>query len=79
VEPAAVVGGPTEETTMNPATCYDLAQARIADLRRQAQRDGLAHAVRRSRQPPAQQGRHPKPGLRGAARRVLTVLGARSP
>ena len=34
---------------MFPATVYDLGQARLADLRRQAQRDALARAVRRFR------------------------------
>jgi hypothetical protein len=31
---------------MHPAISYELAQARIADLRRQAQREGLARAAR---------------------------------
>jgi hypothetical protein len=65
---------------MNPATSYDLAQARIADLHAQAQRARLARAARRPRHPRAHQRRHPAPALRAAAaaRRVLTVLGARS-
>ena len=35
----------------NPTVSYDLAQARIADLRHQARRDGLARAAARSTQP----------------------------
>ena len=34
---------------MFPTTVYDLGQARLADLRRQAQHDALARAARRSR------------------------------
>jgi hypothetical protein len=34
---------------MFPTTAYDLGQARLAGLRRQAQRDALARAARRSR------------------------------
>ena len=34
---------------MHPAIHHDLAQARIADLHRQAQRDALARAARRAR------------------------------
>ena len=38
---------------MNPSSTvsYDLAQARIADLRHQARRDGLARAAARTTQP----------------------------
>ena len=38
---------------MNPysSVSYDLAQARIADLRHQARREGLARAATRSTQP----------------------------
>ena len=35
----------------NPTVSYDLAQARIADLRHQARREGLARAAARSTQP----------------------------
>ena len=35
----------------NPSISYDLAQARIADLRQHARREGLAGAVTRSTQP----------------------------
>jgi hypothetical protein len=35
----------------NPSISYDLAQARIADLRQHARREGLAHAVTRSTHP----------------------------
>ena len=42
-----------EETAMHPSSTisYDLAQARIADLRHQARREGLARAAARSTQP----------------------------
>src|SRR6185312_13997479 len=42
-----------EETAMYPSTTvsYDLAQARIADLRHQARRDGLARAAARTTRP----------------------------
>ena len=35
----------------NPTVSYDLAQARIADLRHQARREGLARAAAHSTQP----------------------------
>jgi hypothetical protein len=35
----------------NSAVSYELAQARIADLRHQARREGLARATARSTQP----------------------------
>jgi hypothetical protein len=35
----------------NPTVSYDLAQARIADLRHQARREGLARAASHSIQP----------------------------
>ena len=35
----------------NPTVSYDLAQARIADLRHQARREGFARAAARSTQP----------------------------
>jgi hypothetical protein len=35
----------------NPTVSYDLAQARIADLRHQARREGIARVAARSAQP----------------------------
>jgi DNA-binding NarL/FixJ family response regulator len=58
----------TEETAMyHPNTSYDVVQARIADLRRDAQRDALARAARRA-QPG--QPRHPAP-MWSALRRLV--------
>jgi hypothetical protein len=52
-----------------------LAQAQIADLHRQAQRDALARAASRARHARAQQPSHPVRGLPAAiARRVHAVL-----
>ena len=62
---------------MHPIIHQDLAQARIADLHRQAQRDTqarVASAARRARTP---QRRHPVRGLPAAiARGLRTALGA---
>lgn len=61
---------------MHPALHYELMQARRADLHHQAQRNALARAARRARR---QQSGHPGPRLPAvAARRVLTILSARS-
>jgi hypothetical protein len=48
-----VVTSCPEEAAMHPhpAVSYDLAQARIADLRHQARREDLARAAARSAQP----------------------------
>lgn len=59
---------------MNSHLNYYLATARAAELRHQAQRDGLACAARRARR---HQDGHPAPRL-PAARRVLAFLTARS-
>jgi hypothetical protein len=64
---------------MHPTIRYEMGQARIADLHRQAQRDALARAARR----PGRVSGHPSgrrlPALRALlARRVLTGLGART-
>lgn len=59
----------------------ELAQARVADLHRQAQRDALARAARqasRARGEQAYQPRHHVLGVPAIRRRLLTVLGARS-
>jgi hypothetical protein len=69
-----------EETTMYPTIHYQIAQARIADLHHQAQRDALARAARRARRAQTHQARHSVPALPAlAARRLLTALGARHP
>jgi hypothetical protein len=63
------------ETTMYSALSYDLMQARVADMHRQAQRDALARAARGVRQP---QSGHPARSLPAVtARRELAVLTAR--
>jgi hypothetical protein len=41
----------------HPAVSYDLAQARIADLRRQARRESLARTAARSARPEPQPSR----------------------
>jgi hypothetical protein len=62
---------------MHPTIGYELAKTRIADFHRQAQRDALARAARRTRH-----GRPSQPmllalRLRGAVtRRLLALLGA---
>lgn len=59
---------------MYPLSSYELAKARAADLRRQAQRDALARAARRARRPGP-----PAPAYPAAViRRWLTALGART-
>ena len=58
---------------MHHTISYDLAQARIADLRQQAQRDALARAARGP-------GRRFRPGLRRRAlRRTRAVPGTPRP
>ncbi len=65
---------------MHPAILHDLAQARIADLHRQAQRDALVRAARRGRRPRLHHRIRPIRGLGAVvARRVLNLLGASSP
>lgn len=60
---------------MHPEIHYQLAQARVADLHRQAQRDDQARAASQARR--AAQRRHPVRGLPAVmARRLLTALGA---
>ena len=57
---------------MHPTTSYHLAQARLADLRQDAQRDTLAGAARRAR--PVRRGHAapmwPAPGPRAGRVRV---------
>jgi hypothetical protein len=61
---------------MHPAISYQLAQARIADLHRQAQRDALARTAARTRPtraPRRSQPLHRLPTV--VAHRVLTAMG----
>jgi hypothetical protein len=62
---------------MHPAIQHDLAQAKIADLHRQAQHDALARAASQARNARAQRSHSVRfPAV--AARRVLVLLaGAR--
>ena len=61
---------------MHPRIGYHLAQAHLAGLRHQAQRDTLARAARRAR---THQPGHPAHAHRTAAvRRLLTALGTRT-
>jgi hypothetical protein len=59
---------------MQPTISYYLAQARIADLSRRAQRDALARATRRAR---AAQRAHPAPGWPNLGHRMLALLQGR--
>jgi hypothetical protein len=64
---------------MHPIIHRDLAQARIADLHRQAQRDAQARVASAARRAQAPQRRHPVRGLPSAiAQRLLAGLGAGS-
>jgi hypothetical protein len=62
---------------MHPTIGYQLAQAHLAGLRHQAQRDALTRAARRARRARPPQSGHPVPAL-PFGRRVLALLGARS-
>jgi hypothetical protein len=70
----------TEETAMDPTIHYELMQARVADLHRDAERDRLAQAASRSRRPRHQRDGHPVTAHPTAmfVRRALAALGARS-
>jgi hypothetical protein len=59
---------------MHPQLSYQLATARVADLRHQAEHEALARAARRPRR---RQGGHPASRLPAAGRRVLSFLNAR--
>jgi hypothetical protein len=64
---------------MYPTVGYHLAQAHLADLRHQAQRDTLARAARQGRRTRTHQSGHPASAHPSAAvRRLLTALGART-
>ena len=57
-----------------------LMQARVADMHAQAQRDALARTARQAHRAQRHQPKHPARGFPALAiRRVLAVLGARSP
>jgi hypothetical protein len=64
---------------MHPTLAYQLARARSAQTKDQAQRDGLARAARRARRAhrtPRHRPTQPAPTLTAITRRVRTVLGA---
>jgi hypothetical protein len=63
---------------MHPTLGYDLNQARTAELRDQAQRDGLAHATRRARPRRHQVSDHLPMVPLMAVRRLLTMSGTRT-
>jgi hypothetical protein len=65
---------------MRPITHYELMQARVADLHRDAERDRLAQAASRARRPRHQRGRHPVAAHPAAmlVRRALAALSALS-
>jgi hypothetical protein len=67
-----------EETTMEPTITYHLAQARMAELHHQAERDALIRAARRERRSQRRSSRHPAPARPAFGRRVLTALGVRA-
>lgn len=65
---------------MHPELHYQLAQARVADLHRQARRDAQARVASQARRARAPQRRHPARMLPAVmARRVLAALGGGSP
>jgi hypothetical protein len=65
---------------MHPALHYQLMQARVADWHAQAQRDALARTARQAHRAQRHRPKRPVPGFPALAlRRVLAVLGARSP
>jgi hypothetical protein len=60
---------------MHPQLSHQLATARVAELRHQAEHEALSHAALRARR---RQAGHPAPRLYVAGRRVLSFLNARS-
>ena len=63
---------------MYPTIGYHLAQAHLAGLRHQAQRDTLARAARQARRARTHRPGHPAAGHPAAAvRRLLAAVGAR--
>ena len=63
---------------MEPTINYHLAQAKIAEFRRQAERDVLIRAARRQRRSHRRSTTHPAPERPAFGRRVLTALGVRA-
>jgi hypothetical protein len=64
---------------MHPTIGYHLAQARRADLQRQAQHATLARAARQARRARTHQPGHPAPAHPSAAvRRLLAALATRT-
>ena len=64
---------------MYPTTGYHLAQAHLAGMRHQAQRDTLARAARAARRARTHQPGYPAAGHPATAvRRLLTAVGART-
>jgi hypothetical protein len=67
------------EAAMHPTIGYELNRARTAELRDQAQRDGLAYTARRARRPRRHQVSDHLPTARlMAVRRLLTMPGTRT-
>jgi hypothetical protein len=60
---------------MHPAIEYEITKAQLAERRRHAEQAAIARAARRARPAPAPPPAHPAAGL---ARRVLSLLAARS-
>ena len=63
---------------MYPTIGYHLAQAHLAGLRHQAERDTLARAARRARRARTHRPGHPPTGHPAAVGRLLAALGART-
>jgi hypothetical protein len=63
---------------MYPTIGYHLAQAHLAGLRHQAQRDTLARAARQAGRARTHQPGQPPTGHPAAVRRLLTALGTRT-
>jgi hypothetical protein len=77
MQAALQTGHADEETTMRPAFLYYLAQTRIADLYRHAQREAPAGVLAPAVIPANTTARVPRRGLAaGVARRMLTALAA---
>lgn len=66
---------------MHPTIQREIMKGRTADFHRQAERDRATRAAEKARQAPGERGRHLVTGHTAwvLARRVLRVLGIRSP
>ena len=64
---------------MSPTLRYELMNARVADLHRQAERDRIARAAIKGRRARREHGKEPMPGRNAGvlARRVLSLLAGR--